>query len=208
MSHGIDNLVYACADLEHGMHEIEQLLGVRPVYGGRHPDFGTHNALLSLGPKTYLEVIARDPDTQVSAHSALAELPGDQTSCLKTWVLRTEEIDQLAGIANAKGIDIGSVQTGSRESADGSTIRWQLTDHNAMPMDGAIPFLISWDDTPHPASVVPKGGDLLSLTIEHPEADRVCDMLSVLGIEIPVVHAETFKLVAQIQTPDGVKILD
>ena len=208
LASSIDHLVYACATLERGMDEIEQLLGVRPVVGGRHPDFGTHNALLSLGPETYLEVIARDPESKVLAPSALADLPDGQISCLKTWVLRTEEIDQLAGIANAAGIDIGPVQSGSRNTADGSTIKWQLTDHNAMPMGGAIPFLISWGDAPHPASVVPRGGELLSLTIEHPDADPVREALSVLGVELEVIQAAEFKLIAGIRANDGIMLLE
>ena len=208
LSEGIDHLVYACANLERGMDEIEQLLGVRPVPGGRHPDFGTRNALLSLGPETYLEVIARDPDSKVSVQSALAELPDDQKSCLKTWVLRTEDIDQLAGIANAAGINIGPVQSGSRDAPDGSKISWHLTDHNAMPMGGAIPFLINWGDTPHPAGAVPRGGELHSLTIEHPDADRIREALSVLGVDLEVVQAAEFKLVASIQTNDGIRNLE
>jgi len=208
LSEGIDHLVYACANLERGMDEIEQLLGVRPVPGGRHPDFGTHNALLSLGPETYLEVIARDPDSTVSVPSALAELPDDQNSRLKTWVLRTEDIDQLAGIANAAGINIGPVQSGSRDAPDGSKISWQLTDHNAMPMGGAIPFLINWGDTPHPASLVPNGGELLNLLIEHPEAERVRDMLVVLGMDLEVKHGPDFKLVASVRTINGIRILE
>ena len=205
---GIDHLVYACANLERGMDEIEQLLGVRPVPGGRHPDFGTHNALLSLGPETYLEVIARDPDSTVSVPSALAELPDDQNSRLKTWVLRTEDIDQLAGIAIAAGINIGPVQSGSRDAPDGSKISWQLTDHNAMLMGGAFPFLINWGDTPHPTSTVPNGGELLNLLIEHPEADRVRDMLDVLGADLEVTHGADFKLVASVRTINGIRILE
>jgi len=34
---GIDHLVYASADLEREMDEIEALLGARPVRGGHHP---------------------------------------------------------------------------------------------------------------------------------------------------------------------------
>lgn len=208
MPHGIDHLVYACANLERGMDEIEQLLGVRPVPGGRHSDFGTHNALLSLGPETYLEVIARDPDSMVTAYSALADLPEDQKSCLKTWVLRTQNIVQLASTANAAGIVIGAAQSGSRDAPDGSKISWQLTDHNAMPMDGAIPFLISWGDTQHPASVVPRGGSLLDLTIEHPEPDHVHEALSVLGVDLEVSQADKFKLLASIRTSHGIRVLE
>jgi len=207
VANNIDHIVYASVELERGMDEIEQLLGVRPVPGGRHPDFGTHNALLSLGPCTYLEVIARDPDSPIPGQGTLADLSSDRVSRLKTWVLRTEDIVKLAGIADLAGIEVGSIQSGSRNAPDGSTIRWQLTDHNAMPMGGAIPFLISWGDTTHPASMAPKGGNLLSLSIEHPKADRVRESLSVLGSDVGVKQAENFRLVARIRTLHGIKVL-
>jgi hypothetical protein len=58
----LDHLVVAAATLEQGEDYIESRLGARPLRGGRHVAMGTHNSLLKLGEKIYLEVIAIDPD--------------------------------------------------------------------------------------------------------------------------------------------------
>ena len=57
----IDHLVVAASSLEEGIKYIEQCLGVTPQTGGKHVKMGTHNALLKISDKTYLEVIATDP---------------------------------------------------------------------------------------------------------------------------------------------------
>jgi len=56
----IDHLILGINNLEKGCTDFENLSGVRPAFSGEHPNWGTHNALLSL-EESYLEVIAPQP---------------------------------------------------------------------------------------------------------------------------------------------------
>ena len=201
----IDHLVYTASNLTTGMDEIERLLGVRPVPGGQHPDFGTHNALLSIGSSTYLEVIAPDPSLKSPEQGLLFRKHFKQTPRLTRWVISTDEIDELANKVSDGGFNLGNVQSGSREKPDGTVLSWKLTDIRVMPLDGAVPFLISWGDTPHPARSAPQAGELVELKIEHPNPSKVKEALELIGVKIKVIEAVRIRLIAIIKTKKGEK---
>jgi len=54
----VDHVIVSIDSLERGMAMLEQRTGVAPMMGAVHPGRGTRNALLSLGPTTYLELLA------------------------------------------------------------------------------------------------------------------------------------------------------
>ena len=203
----IDHLVYTAPDLRTGMDAIERLLGVRPVPGGQHPHWGTHNALLSLGDRMYLEVLAPDPSLPAPPQGRWLADQCREGPHLSTWAVGTTDIHSLAEGAQRAGLALGPVQSGSRSRANGSVLSWQLTDPYALPFDGLCPFLIDWGDTPHPADNLPEAGKLIRFTIAHPRPAAVQAALQTLGIAFPVQYAAIPMLTAQIDGKVGTVIL-
>lgn len=200
---GVDHLIRVVPDLATGMEEIEGMLGVRPMLGGRHADLGSHNALLSLGRATYLEIMAADPGLTRPGRGRLFGLDALEAPRLATWVLRSERIDAVAAEAKAAGLDLGPVLAGSREKPDGSVVSWKITDPYASRLDGVVPFLIAWADTPHPALSAPPAGELAGLEIEHPDPPAVERALRLLGVTMTVTRGPRPALVATIRGPAG-----
>ncbi|MFW6084826.1 MAG: VOC family protein [Gemmatimonadota bacterium] len=204
----IDHLLYGTPDLSEGIDRIERLLGVRPVPGGRHPQYGTRNALAAIGPSCYLEVMAPDPSLPAPERGVLFGLPELSEPRLVSWVLRRKAIDEVAAAAG-----LGPVSAGRRERDDGTVVSWRLSDPYADRFGGVVPFLIDWGETPHPANSAPPAGELVRLRLEHPAPDRVRSALRVLGVDvteapdgradIDVTPGEAPRLAALIRLQEG-----
>ena len=153
----IDHLVYATSDVDSSVEVLEQRLGVRAGAGGRHLGYGTRNALLSLGPDSYLEIIGPDPGQRPPARGYWYGIDSITSPRLVTWTARVEYIERVAAHAHAAGYNPGDVHKVYRELPDGGKISWRLT----LPTgagDGLVPNLIEWDEgTPHPATTSPEG---------------------------------------------------
>jgi hypothetical protein len=197
----IDHIIYAAPDLDAATVEIEQRFGVRAAGGGQHLGQGTHNRLLALGPRSYLEIIAPDPEQHEPAAPRPYGVDGVTSGRLAGWALGCTDIDEALATARANGFDPGDVIDGRRLTDTGTLLTWRLTS-NALT-GGLIPFLISWGETRHPASTAPGGLVLESLQIEHPDPPDLLRPLVALGAQIEVRPAPTSALVALISGPHG-----
>lgn len=205
-----DHLVVAALSLDQGCDWVEQHLGARPQPGGRHLPMGTHNALLGLGPRFYLEVIAIDPAgtppsrprwfdlDEPRLKAALAEGPQ-----LVHWVVRTSDI-----AAAVRAVpDLGTITPMTRDAWS-----WRITipDDGHRPGRGLVPTVIQWSDAKHPADHLPDSGRRLALLGgEHPEPALVRADLAKLGLSdtLKVSYAKSPRLAAMIRTPRGVATL-
>lgn len=200
---GVDHLILGAPDLERGVEEVERRLGVRPAGGGRHPQYGTRNALVALGPETYLEVMAPDPELPAPDRGRLFRLQELDRPRLVAWALRREDIEMTAARARDRGVELGPVQEGSRQQPDGTSVSWRLTDPYAVAAGGVVPFLIAWGETPHPAGGAPDGGELIGLRAGHPEPDAVREELAALGVDMRVEEGAPPHLIATIHAGEG-----
>ena len=90
----IDHLVYATPDLDLGIATIDKLLGVRATPGGQHPGLGTRNALVALGPASYLEIIGPDPEQPKPAGPRRFGIDDLKAPRLLTWVAKGRDLDR------------------------------------------------------------------------------------------------------------------
>jgi glyoxalase-like protein len=202
-----DHLVLGCATLGQGTEYVERLTGATPVAGGRHVAMGTHNALVKLGQRVYLEIIAIDPDAKAPARprwfdldspamqSALADKPQ-----LVAWVARTDDIDDaLMRCTIAPGV-VHRMTRGEWS--------WRITipEDGVRPAGGLVPTLIQWATDAHPCDRLPESGASLSqIAAAYPEPDSIREALKALKLTeaMQVTYAATPRLAAMLRTSRG-----
>jgi hypothetical protein len=199
----VDHLVYAAPDLQTGIDAIDKLLGVHATQGGQHPGMGTRNALVALGPSTYLEIIGPDPEQPKPAGPRRFGIDDLKAPRLLTWVAKGTRLESFADRARRDGVALGPVISGSRRRPDGVSLSWRYTDPNAVVADRLVPYFIDWGSSPHPAATAAKGASLVALRAEHPDAQRVGKMLRQLGLALPVQPGPKPALIATLDGPKG-----
>lgn len=208
----IDHLVVAASDLEAGAAWLEAQLGVTLSGGGRHVRMGTHNRLLRLGERLYLELIAIDPAAAPPGRPRWFALDGFTASSdgrprLVHWVARSDDIVHEAA---ASGEPLGEILAMER-----GDYRWRITvpADGHLPGAGLVPSLIQWDVPTHPALALPDAGcKMMKMEAFHPRPEPIRDALVSLGLgrQLDMHRSEGGEslLVAYLRTPAGLVELD
>jgi hypothetical protein len=199
----VDHLVYATPDLDLGIATIEQLLGVRVTPGGQHIGAGTRNALVALGPTTYLEIVGPDreqPEPEQPRWFRIDEIDAPQ---LVTWAAKADAIERVSNEARQLNIGLGDIVAGSRKRIDGVLLAWRYTNPRTIIADGVIPFFIDWGATPHPSESAAQGVSLINLRAEHPQPEPIRDIARQLGLGLQIDRGSRPMLFATIECPHG-----
>jgi len=208
----LDHILLGCSDLDAGIAFVEQHTRVRAAFGGVHPGRGTRNALLSLGEKHYLEIIAPDPQQQTpdvapmilrSAAPLLSYLAKLSEPRLVGWAAHPGNLDEFAARLRSANLAFDGPTPGSRKRPDGKLLQWKtlnLHDDQA----GLLPFFIEWSaDTLHPSADAPSGCHIVHFGLSTPNDAEDAHLCALLGLDVSVSHSAAPHLLARISGPQG-----
>ena len=186
MAH-VDHLILGTRDLDEGIRRFEERTGVRPVVGGEHPGRGTRNALVSLGPGLYVEILA--PQATAPDSSRVAELRALTDLTPVGWAVFVGDVDAARRRLSDAGVSLSGIKPGSRARPDGSLLEWKTFEIEKPPLAG-VPFFIRWGDgTTHPSKDSPGGCRLAGLRILSSDADGLRRVLASLALVDVAVEA-------------------
>ncbi|MEM9502021.1 MAG: VOC family protein [Pseudomonadota bacterium] len=201
----LDHLVWLAGDLDAACAQFEALSGVAPDYGGVHPG-GTHNAIVGLGDKMYLEIAAPMPEAEAGAGHPWVDAARQRPEPhLYSYCMRsTGLLSTLAEEVKAAGIKAFGPLPGSRTTPEGQTLKWQLFIPVLPGAGSIIPFHIDWQDTPHPARTSSSPLTLTGFHVKHAEPERFRDAMSLLAPGVRLERSESHsRLIARLSTPLG-----
>lgn len=142
----VDHLVVAVRDLDGAAAAYAVMLGRAPSWRGRHPAYGTANALFGLG-NCYLELLALDdgPGGHPIATALRAYLERRDEG-LFAIALGCDEIEASAARLAAAGIVPGPIADGEARATDGAVRRWRSFMLDRADTRGIMLFAIAHDD--------------------------------------------------------------
>lgn len=198
----LDHILWAAPDLDRASHTFQAITGITPSVGGSHPGFGTRNKLVGLGEELFFEIIAPDPAQAENGHrsNAIAGLPAPE---MHAFCLRTDGFDGLAEAADRCDIEASEPVAMSRTRPDGVTLNWEICYLGSPQWGRALPFLIDWKGSPHPATTSVQGCRLTEFAVLHPRAPELAAVFAEMGIATPVIAAPDPGFLARLSTPKG-----
>lgn len=197
----LDHIILGCNDLDKGIEFVHEATGSLPAIGGVHPGRGTRNALLSLGERRYLEIIAPDP-----AQSEIAHFPQIRSMAsprLIGWAVHPPDITAVATLLRENKIEFTGPSDGSRKRPDGLVLNWK-TLNLADDRHGILPFFIEWSATTvHPSKDAPSKCTLDFFEVMSPDPDELRAAFKRIGLDIPVGRSDKARLHAVLTGPKG-----
>jgi hypothetical protein len=197
----VDHLILGTRDLDEGIRRFEERTGVRPMVGGEHPGRGTRNALVSLGPGLYIEILA--PQATAPDSGAAAQLRALTDLTPFGWAVFVRDVEAARRRLSDAGFGLSEIKPGSRARPDGSLLQWKTFEIEKPPLAG-VPFFIRWGDgTTHPSKDAPGECRLERLRIFSSDAAALRRVFTSLALDVAVEAGEGGAMDVTLSCPKG-----
>lgn len=201
----IDHFVYTVFDLGTAINDFEKQLGVRPIFSGYHNTFGTKNALINLDNGIYLELLAAD-ETNIAIQSprwmGVDLLTKNQ---ITRWALKSDNLEKDSAPLKKYNSEMGSIQGGSRNTASGSLLQWELIMPLPAPEVELVPFMVDWSNSEtHPHNELSNMNcELVELYATHPNPALFSEVFETLGFNFKIDRSEEISIKLRLNCPKG-----
>lgn len=198
----IDHILLGGPQLSQLIEFVFQKTQLKAMPGGAHPNWNTHNALLSLDHHCYLELISPLPG--FSSKKPFEILSALTQPKIITWAANTSDIQSTAERINQLGMNHSGILGGSRLKQDGNLLTWKIL-FPEFNYGGVLPFFIQWDQqVEHPAMSSPPGLQLNQFLLSHPEALEINKLFQSLKLNFTCQPADEIKLELELNSPSGI----
>lgn len=201
----IDHIVYTVPDLTAAIEWFEAISGIRPVFGGYHTTQGTKNAIINLGNKRYLELLAADDTNLAISSPRWMGVDFLKQAQITRWSLKSENLPKDSLLVKNYQTEMGIIQGGQRKTARGNILTWEMIMPLAAPEVEIIPFMTDWQNSAvHPTDVLPEQCQLIDLKFTHPTPNLLEPTFQKLSLDSVIVRDTKMSIKASIQCPNGI----
>ena len=195
-NHYIDHIILAVNDLDKGMDEVHRLTGVKPREDGSNAQLGTRSAVIALGPRTYLEIMAPDPEADMAQTDpdlrplVLDTIRGFESLTPFMWVIGTENMALSRTLARRVSIHTQDPLRGERQKGWRRGYEWDWT-WIYRPESRVTPWFVQWpEDARRPGDRAPGDCTLSELRAFSKNYKSVQGLIAATQVEAVPVGAD------------------
>ncbi|MEM7143191.1 MAG: VOC family protein [Actinomycetota bacterium] len=205
----VDHIFWGVPDTEAAVEMLALRTGVRANIGMRpEPSFPTLAAAISLGHERFFEIHGPNPEYDGPDHFLHGLLSSLREPRLLLWYARSTDLDRTAEQLEAAGerFEPWAAAADEWDNADLSTYRAGcIAGENLNP---SIPYLIEWRDRSELDTKLVTGMSLSRLWVTAKDPARTTAVHEMLGIDIPIESAVRDGFFVELDTPNGLVLVE
>lgn len=164
---------------------------------------------MNLSNACYLEIIAIDPDNSDVTRDRWMGIDLLKAPKLIRWAIKSSDLKQDQEVLQRYHPEMGKIRPGSRQTASGNLLKWELIMPLSTPEVEVIPFVLDWSQSEmHPTEVLESTPFKLNkIQLTHPEPDKISQLLNELDVKAELTKGVAPTIHAQLQGANGIPII-